>query len=226
MIQILPSILSSDYSCLADEFRRMQTAGADMLHIDVMDGHFVPNITLGPPIMKCLRPCTDLPFDVHLMITHPLQYIPDFADAGANIITFHVEADSNIPATLAAIRQSGCKPALSVKPGTPVEALFPFLEGVDMVLIMTVEPGFGGQSFLQDMLPKIKALRRECSRRKLSLDIQVDGGITAETIVEAARAGANWFVAGSAIFHAQDAKAQIRHMRALAEAAYPIGIIT
>lgn len=209
MIKISPSILSSDYGKLAQELKRMEDCGADMLHIDVMDGHFVPNITLGAPIVKCIRKASALPFDVHLMISDPYKYVPDFIAAGSDIITFHVEADSDIEQTIDLIRKSNIKAGLSVKPDTPVETVFPFLDKLSMVLVMTVEPGFGGQSFKEEMMPKIKTLKAEIDRRKLDIDIQVDGGINSETISVAANAGANVFVSGSAIFSSPDPKATI-----------------
>ncbi len=217
MIKISPSVLSSDYGNLESELRRLTEAGADMVHIDVMDGHFVPNITLGAPVVKCIRKATDLPFDVHLMISDPYKYIPDFLNAGADIITFHVESDCDIEKTIDLILAAGKKASLSVKPGTPIETVFPYLEKLSMVLVMTVEPGFGGQSFMQDMMPKIEKLRKECVRRCIrSLDVQVDGGINAETISVAAKAGANVFVSGNALFSSNDMGAAIAHFKALA----------
>ena len=216
MVKISPSILSSDYGKLASELKRMEDCGADMLHIDVMDGHFVPNITLGAPIVKCIRSASSLPFDVHLMISDPYKYIPDFVKAGSDIITFHVEADSDIEKTIDLILQSGKKAGLSVKPKTPVEAVFPYLDKLSMVLVMTVEPGFGGQSFMEDMMPKVSAVKKEIERRGLNVDIQVDGGINSKTISVAAKAGANVFVAGNAIFTSEDAKATIAEFKAKA----------
>lgn len=195
----------------------MDLSGADMIHLDVMDGHFVPNITFGAPVIKSLRKYTKKVFDVHLMITDPLDFIIDFAKAGADIITFNTEANSPVPATIAAVRAAGCVPALCVKPATPVEELFPYLDQIGMALVMTVEPGFGGQSFIPETLEKIRRLRGECDARGINLDIEVDGGITAGTIVPAARAGANIFVAGSAVFGHADAKAAIMRLRGLAE---------
>lgn len=217
MIQISPSILSADYGNLEHELCRLTEAGADMVHIDVMDGHFVPNITLGAPVVRCIRKATELPFDVHLMISEPLRHLPDFVKAGADRITFHVESDSDIGQTVDAILASGCEAGLAVKPATSIEAVYPYLEKLAMVLVMTVEPGFGGQGFMADMMPKIEKLRAECARRGISdLDVQVDGGITADTISIAAKAGANVFVSGSALFSSADLRASIARFKVLA----------
>lgn len=216
MIKISPSILSSDYGNLSSELKRMEACGADMLHIDVMDGHFVPNITLGAPIVKCIRKSSTLPFDVHLMISDPYKYIPDFVNAGSDIITFHAEADSDIEKTIDLILASGKKAGLSVKPKTPVEAVYPYLDKLSMVLVMTVEPGFGGQAFMEDMMPKVSAVRSEIDRRGLDIDIQVDGGINKDTISIAAKAGANVFVSGNAIFSSDDAEKTIADFKARA----------
>ena len=201
MVKISPSILSCDYSRMGEEFENMKRCGADWLHIDVMDGHFVPNITLGAPIVKCMRKCSDLIFDVHLMISEPKKYIPDFAKAGADIITFHIESDSPVDETIDLIKESGCVPALSVKPGTPVEEVFPYLEKLGMVLVMTVEPGFGGQSFMADMMPKVEKLRAEIAKRGLDVDIQVDGGVREDNLRSVLEEGANVIVAGTAVFN-------------------------
>ncbi len=215
-IQISPSILSADYGNLEPELRRITAAGADMVHIDVMDGHFVPNITLGAPIVKCIRHATDLPFDVHLMISDPQKYIPDFLSAGADSITFHIESDGDTAETVDLILRSGKKAAIAVKPATPIEAVYPYLDKISMVLVMTVEPGFGGQSFMEDMMPKIVALRQECARRGIeNMDVQVDGGIGAKTIAVAAKAGANVFVSGNALFSSADMQKTIAEFKAL-----------
>ena len=215
-IQISPSILSADYGNLEPELRRITAAGADMVHIDVMDGHFVPNITLGAPIVKCIRHATDLPFDVHLMISEPQKYIPDFLSAGADSITFHIESDGDTAETVDLILRSGKKAAIAVKPATPIETVYPYLDKISMVLVMTVEPGFGGQSFMEDMMPKIVALRQECARCGIeNMDVQVDGGIGAKTIAVAAKAGANVFVSGNALFSSADMQKTIAEFKAL-----------
>lgn len=213
MPTISPSILASDFSILADEIRSLEAAGADMIHIDVMDGHFVPNITLGPPIIQSLRAHTALPFDVHLMIENPLFFIDSFADAGANLLTFHLEAASDPEATIKKIKSRGCKASLSIKPNTPAEAVFPYLEDLDMVLVMTVEPGFGGQRFLPDCLEKIELLRKEAQRRSLQPLLQVDGGINEETALLCAQKGADCFVAGSFVFRAANRRGAIDSLR-------------
>ena len=213
---ISPSMLSADFSRLADELNRVEKGGADWLHIDVMDGHFVPNITLGAPIVKCIRHATDLPFDVHLMISEPQKYIPDFLSAGADSITFHIESDGDTAETVDLILRSGKKAAIAVKPATPIETVYPYLDKISMVLVMTVEPGFGGQSFMEDMMPKIVALRQECARRGIeNMDVQVDGGIGAKTIAVAAKAGANVFVSGNALFSSADMQKTIAEFKAL-----------
>lgn len=220
MNRISPSVLSADYGHLAEALELLTASGADMVHIDVMDGHFVPNITIGAPVVRCLRKSTALPFDVHLMIDEPLRYIADFAQAGADRITFHTEAESGVGETIDAILAAGKEAGLAVKPGTDITEVYPYLDRLSMVLVMTVEPGFGGQSFRADMLPKIRTLREECVRRGLpELDIQVDGGISAQTIGEAAAAGANVFVSGSALFSSKDMAAEIRRFKTLATAA-------
>ena len=217
MVIISPSVLSCDFSKMGEEFKNMEKCGADWLHIDVMDGHFVPNITLGAPIVKSLRKVTDLTFDVHLMISEPHKYIADFAKAGSDIITFHYECDSDTEKTIDLIHSLGCKAGLSVKPKTDIEEVIPYLDKLDMVLVMTVEPGFGGQSFMEDMMPKLKKLKTECEKRNRDIFIQVDGGITVDTISKAAENGANVFVAGSAVFSASDRQAMIASLRDTAQ---------
>lgn len=217
MMKISPSILSCDYGKIAEELKDMETAGADYMHIDVMDGHFVPNLTLGAPVIKCIRKATHVPFDVHLMISDPLRYIDAFCDAGADIITFHTECDSPIPETIDKILSRGVKASLTVKPATPVEEIFPYLDKLSMVLIMTVEPGFGGQSFMEDMMSKVSALRKEIIARNLNCEIEVDGGINEKTIAVAAGAGADVFVSGNALFSSANRKEAVEKFKQIAE---------
>ncbi|MBE6719486.1 MAG: ribulose-phosphate 3-epimerase [Ruminococcaceae bacterium] len=193
-IKISPSILSSDYANLESELNRI--SNADLVHIDVMDGHFVPNITIGIPVIKAIKRVCDIPFDVHLMISNPYDYVDAFAKAGADIICFHIESESNVEATIDRILFLGKKPAIAIKPDTPVDAVLPYVSKLAMVLVMTVEPGFGGQSFMERVLPKIEAIRNISS----DIDIEVDGGVDYSTVQLAAKAGANVFVAGSAVF--------------------------
>ncbi len=221
MIKISPSLLASDFSRLGEETERMEKCGADMLHLDVMDGRFVPNITFGAPVINAIRNKADIIFDAHLMIDEPLEYIEDFAEAGADIITFHLESSSPADETIKKIISCGCRAGMSIRPATGAEELFPYLDKLSMVLVMTVEPGFGGQPFMADMMPKVTALRNEINRRNLDVDIQVDGGINDKTVSAAASAGANVFVAGSAVFGAEDAEYEINLLRYLAEKNYP-----
>lgn len=211
-MKISPSILASDYANLEKELNKCKDAGADLIHIDVMDGHFVPNISIGIPVVSALKKVCDIPFDVHLMISDPLRYAEDFAKAGADIICFHAESDSDIKTTIDKIKSLGVKPALAVKPNTPVDIILPYLDDLAMVLIMTVEPGFGGQSFMECTMPKIEQIRKI----NKSIDIEVDGGINLSTIKTAAKAGANVFVAGSAIFNSTNPKDTISELKQVA----------
>ena len=200
MAKISPSVLSANLAKLADECTSIELDGADMIHLDVMDGSFVPNITFGAPVIKWARYAAKIPFDVHLMIDEPIRYIEDFASAGADIITVHLEACKDIEATIDKIHECGKKAGVSVKPCTPVDRLYPLLDKMDMALVMTVEPGFGGQGFMKETLPKIKALKNEIVRRELKIPIEVDGGIKVDNIGEVAEFGADIFVAGSSVF--------------------------
>ncbi len=211
---IAPSILSADFSRLGDEIRAVEQAGADWIHIDVMDGHFVPNITIGPMITEAAKRVTGLPLDVHLMIEQPDRYIPDFAEAGADYISVHAEACTHLNRTIALIRDTGAKPGVALNPATPVEALEWVLESLDFVLIMSVNPGFGGQSFIVNSLDRIRLLRQMIDKKNLSTIIQVDGGVNASTIRDISEAGTDSFVAGSAIFGSSDYKATIEALRA------------
>lgn len=205
------SILNADLLHLEDEVRRIGDSGADMLHFDVMDGIFVPNISFGLPVLQAISGTTSLFRDVHLMISHPLPYIRRFADAGADLITFHLESEDDPFRTLAAIREAGCQAGLSIKPGTPASTVKPFLDMLDYVLVMTVEPGFGGQSYMHDMTAKIAEIRRMTGDRKIR--VEVDGGINAETSQLALQAGADVLVAGSYLFGQEDMRTAVQSLR-------------
>ena len=213
MIKISPSVLAADLSRLCDEVLEIEKAGADMVHLDVMDGMFVTNMSFGNPVIEALRNKTDMIFDVHLMIEAPERYIDRFIDAGADILTFHYEACADSLAALKHIRERGVKAAISVKPKTPVSAIYDLLEYCDMVLVMTVEPGYGGQSLIPECLDKVATLRAEIERRGLDIDIQVDGGINANNAPLAIAKGATVLVAGSSVFKASDRKAAIDDLR-------------
>lgn len=213
MIKIAPSILSADFSILGEEIRKIERSGADMVHIDVMDGHFVPNITIGPLVVSSIRPLTKLPLDVHLMISNPDSYIEAFKEAGADIITVHAEAAHHLDRTVSCIREMGIKAGVSLNPSTPEDVLEYVLDKIDMVLVMTVNPGFGGQEFIGAMLEKITRLKEMIQRKGLSTDIEVDGGINENTIAQVSKAGANVFVTGSAFFGSQDPEAFVRLLK-------------
>ena len=213
MGKIAPSILSADFARLGEEIRKVEKAGADYIHVDVMDGHFVPNITIGPMIVKAASSVTDLPLDVHLMISEPDDYIEVFAKAGANIITVHAEAATHLHRTIQFIRAQGARPAVALNPATPLDTLEYVLSHLDMVLLMTVNPGFERQAFIPEVIPKIQKLRRMVKDLGLNLEIEVDGGINPDTISRVSAAGADVFVAGSAIFYSDDYEKTIRLMR-------------
>ncbi len=207
-VLVAPSMLSADFSRLGEEALRMEKAGADWLHLDVMDGHFVPNLTIGPLVVKAVRPAVKIPLDVHLMIENPAQYIPEFVKAGADRVTFHIEAVPDLRPVVRQIRELGAKVGIALRPQTGIEKLKPVLEEIDMVLLMTVNPGFGGQSFMPEVLPKIEQLRKIYGK-----DIQVDGGINAETAASTHSAGANVMVAGTYVFRAADPRQAIASLK-------------
>lgn len=219
MVKIAPSILSADFAKLGAEIQEVEAAGADWIHVDVMDGHFVPNITIGPLVVEAIRPVTKLPLDVHLMIENAEQYVETFAKAGADYITVHVEASPHLHRTIQMIRNAGAKPGVVLNPHTPIEAILPILSEVDLVLFMTVNPGFGGQAFIPKVLEKVSALRAIIDEKGYDIDIEIDGGINEETIQDAVRAGANVFVAGSAIFNKEDRAKALQGIRAAGERA-------
>jgi ribulose-phosphate 3-epimerase len=214
-IIIAPSILAADFAKLADEIRAVEKAGADWIHCDVMDGHFVDNISFGPMIVEVARKQTKLPLDVHLMIQHPDHYLPRFVKAGANSITVHVEPEAkhDVAKTLQAIRDAGCRVGLSLNPGTPFEAVEPFLNKIDLLLVMTVQPGFGGQAFRPEMMDKVKRAVKWSESREHKIDIEVDGGIIPETARVSIQSGANALVAGTSIFRTKDYAEAIRELR-------------
>lgn len=211
MIKVAPSILSADFVNLERDIRKLKKCGADYVHVDVMDGLFVPNISIGISVVSAIRKITDLPLDVHLMIQQPIRYVEQFCDAGADILTIHAEADTveNNQKALRMIREKGVRAAVSIKPGTPISALEPYMELMDMILVMTVEPGFGGQKFMEDMMEKVRALRKLMDVRMSGVELEVDGGVNLDTGKICVDAGANVLVAGSALFKAPDTAAFI-----------------
>lgn len=213
MIKLAPSILSADFARLLEDIKKVEKAGCEYLHIDVMDGHFVPNITLGPSIVKSLRKDVDMVFDVHLMIENPDNYIQDFVNAGADIITVHQEACKHLHRTIQNIKSMGVKACVSLNPATPVETIKHVIDELDMVLIMTVNPGFGGQSFIDGMTEKIKEVRDLANERNLNIEIQVDGGMKPNNVHKAVKAGADVIVAGSAIFGSDDINKTVQEFR-------------
>lgn len=212
-ILVAPSILSADFARLGEEIAAVEAAGADWLHVDVMDGRFVPNITIGPPVVKAIRRVTKLPLDVHLMIVEPERYVDDFASAGADTITIHVEACTHLHRTLTHIRSLGKRAGVTLNPSTNEDTLRYVLDVVDQILVMSVNPGFGGQSLIPEVLPKVAAIRKMIDDRRLPIDLEIDGGITAETAKDAIAAGARVLVAGNAVFNTKDYKAAIAAIR-------------
>ncbi|WP_427338557.1 ribulose-phosphate 3-epimerase [Caloranaerobacter sp. DY30410] len=213
MVKIAPSILSADFSRLGQEIKKAEEGGADLIHLDVMDGKFVPNITIGPPVIKYLRKVTKLPFDVHLMIEEPERYIKEFVDSGADIITVHQEATVHLHRTIQQIKSYGIKAGVALNPSTPLSTIEYIIEDIDMVLIMTVNPGFGGQKFISNMEMKIRKLRDLIDEKNLNIDIEVDGGIKLENADKVVKCGANVLVAGSAIFKSDDIAETIRKFK-------------
>ncbi len=219
MIKIGASLLSADFSSLGTEAKRAEKGGADFLHFDIMDGHFVPNITFGPATVKALRDKTSLPFYVHLMIQNPDKHIESFAEAGSDLLTIHAETCPNLKQTLSQIRQHGIKAGVALNPETPLSSIEPILDKIDLLLIMTVEPGFGGQAFIPATLPKIREAKEKAQRHRITLEIGVDGGINEETAPLAVKAGANVLIAGSAIYGAKNVKRAIQKLRNSAQSA-------
>lgn len=213
MIKFSPSILAADFAALGRDIRAVEQAGADYLHFDVMDGHFVPNISFGLPVLRSIRKATALPLDVHLMISEPDRYLERFAEAGADIITVHLESAGDTRAQVRRIRDLGVRPSVSIKPATPLADVVPLLPELDMILLMTVEPGFGGQGFMTQTIPKIQELRRIIDEHHYSCDIEIDGGVKRENVAAIAGYGANVIVAGSAVFAAADPGEALRNLR-------------
>ena len=208
MIKLAPSILSADFARLGEQIAEVTKAGADYIHVDVMDGHFVPNITVGAPVVASIRPLTSLPLDVHLMIEHPERYISEFVDAGADIITVHVEASAHLLSTIRLIKEQGSRAGVSLNPPTPLSAVDEFIYHVDLVLIMSVNPGFGGQSFIPETLPRIANMRKILNNRKPGVELEVDGGINADNAPDIVEAGADILVAGNSVFRAEEGISQ------------------
>lgn len=203
-VRVAPSILAADFTCLGEEIRVVEAAGAEVIHVDIMDGHFVPNISMGPPVLRSIRGVSDLPYDVHLMLTFPGDYVDAFLEAGADHVTIHVESEGDLFSILDRIHDAGCSAGITLRPGTCASELSPYLDRVDMVLVMTVEPGFGGQAFRADMLPKIRTIRDMIEASGRAIHLEVDGGINSETVGSVIDAGGRMLVAGSSVFRAEE----------------------
>ena len=224
MIEIIPSILSADFARLAEEIARVERGGASMLHVDVMDGHFVPNITIGPPVVESIRKATRLHLDAHLMIEDPDRYVAEFVRAGANSVSVHYEACRHLDGTLGTIKSEGAMAGVVLNPATPVSVLEDVLEVADYVLLMSVNPGFGGQKFIPYVLEKVRKLERMRREKKLALPIEIDGGVHRDNLAEVVRAGCDWIVTGSAVFHSADPEAEVREMREIAAGATAVRV--
>jgi ribulose-phosphate 3-epimerase len=222
MIEIVPSILSADFACLAQEIARVERGGASMLHLDVMDGHFVPNLTIGPPVVESIRKSTRLHLDVHLMIENPERYVTEFVQAGANSVSVHYEACRHLDGVLEMIRAAGAMAGVVLNPATPVAVLEDVLHVADYVLLMSVNPGFGGQKLIPYVLDKVRQLNNMRRAKQLALPIEIDGGVHRENLAEVARSGCDWIVTGSAVFHSADPEATVREMREMANQATAI----
>ena len=224
MVEIIPSILSADFARLAEEIARVERGGASMLHLDVMDGHFVPNMTIGPPVVEAIRKITKLHLDVHLMIENPERYVGAFIQAGANSVSVHYEAARHLDATLELIRHDGALPGIVLNPATPVTVLSDVLPVADYVLLMSVNPGFGGQKLIPYVLEKVRKLDRVRRERNLALQIEIDGGVHQENLADVVRAGCDWIVTGSAVFHSPDPQATVQEMRQIAAGATAVRV--
>jgi ribulose-phosphate 3-epimerase len=224
MVEIVPSILSADFARLGEEIARVEKAGVSMLHVDIMDGHFVPNLTIGPPVVEAIRKRTRMLFDLHLMIEDPDRYAPIFIEAGANLVSVHAEVCRHLDCTLHTIQEKGAKAGVVINPATPIAMIENVLDFVDYVLVMSVNPGFGGQNFIPHSLDKVRALDRIRREERLSFRIEIDGGVSVKNVQEIVRAGCDWLVAGSAVFHSDDPASVVKEMQHLAAEANTVNV--